>query len=239
VSAERRLDVLARFASAQSSEPNGARLCEVAAEVVDVTGAGVTLISQDTSTSTVCATDAVSALVEELQFSLGEGPCLDAFREDRPVVEPDLAHPATVRWMAFTPPALEAGVRSIFGFPLHIGAVRLGALDLYCDHTGALSDEQYGDALVVADVVAASMATMQADAAPGSLSEQLGSRQDFRIAVHQAAGMVSVQLGVPIDEAVVRLRAHAFAVDLPVSEVARRIVARQLRLDQPTDDATA
>ena len=235
MSGERRLDVLARFASAQGAEPHSARLCEIAAEVVDVTGAGVTLISQDTSTSTVCATDAVSALVEELQFSLGEGPCLDAFREDRPVVEPDLAHPAAVRWMAFTPPALEAGVRSIFGFPLHIGAVRLGALDLYCDHTGALSDEQYGDALVVADVVAASMATMQADAAPGSLSAQLGSRQDFRLAVHQAAGMASVQLGVPIDEAVVRLRAHAFALDLPVSEVARRIVARELRLDGPSD----
>ena len=187
----------------------------------------------------MCATDAVSSLVEELQFRLGEGPCLDAFREDRPVIEPDLAHPATVRWTAFTPPALEAGVRSIFGFPLHIGAVRLGAIDLYCDHPGALSDEQYADALVVADVVARSVATMQADAAPGALSEELGSGQDFRLAVHQAAGMVSVQLGVSIDEAVLRLRAHAFAVDEPVSEVARRVVARQLRLDDPTDDVPA
>ena len=92
---------------------------------------------------------------------------------------------------------------------------------------------------MVADVVARSVATMQADAAPGALSEELGSGQDFRLAVHQAAGMVSVQLGVSIDEAVLRLRAHAFAVDEPVSEVARRVVARQLRLDEPTDDVPA
>ena len=81
--------------------------------------------------------------MEQLQFELGEGPCIDACHEDRPVLEPDLAAPATPRWLAFA-----AGVRAIFGFPLQIGAVRLGALNLYCDRPAALSDEQHAAGLV-------------------------------------------------------------------------------------------
>jgi hypothetical protein len=86
---------------------------------------------------------------------------------------------------------------------------------------------------VVADVVARSVAVMQAEAPLGVLADELGSGDDFRLAVHQAAGMVSVQLGIPLDDALARLRAFAFAAEESVSEVARRIVARELRLDGP------
>ena len=78
----------------------------------------------------------MSTLIEQLQYDLGEGPCVDAYQLDRPVLEPDLAEPAAPRWLAFAGPALAAGVRAVFGFPLHVGAVRLGALNLYCDRAG-------------------------------------------------------------------------------------------------------
>src|SRR5512135_2919457 len=102
------------------------RLCEVCAEVTGMDGAGIMLMSGDVSQGSLCTTNAVSALIEQLQFALGEGPCVDAYHFDRPVLEPDLADPDTVRWPAFTGPAVEAGVRAIFGFPLQVGAVRLG-----------------------------------------------------------------------------------------------------------------
>ena len=87
----------------------------------------------------VCTTNAVSALVEELQFELGEGPCVDAHHQGRPVLEPDLAAPEIPAGSAFTGPAVTAGVRAVFGFPLQVGEVRLGALNLYCDRPGSLT----------------------------------------------------------------------------------------------------
>ena len=115
----------------------------------------------------------VSALIEELQFVLGEGPCMDAYEQQRPVLEPDLGAASTTRWLAFTTPAVEAGVRAVFGFPLQLGAVRLGALNLYRDRPGRLTDDQHADALVMADVAARAVLLMQANAPPGALAAEL------------------------------------------------------------------
>src|ERR1700678_848503 len=119
-----------------------------------MSGAGIMLMSDDIPAGSVCTSNAVSMVIEELQFTLGEGPCVDAYNHRRVVLEPDLAAPATPRWLAFSPPALDVGVRAVFGFPLQVGAVRLGALNLYRDRAGALSDDQHADALVLADVAA-------------------------------------------------------------------------------------
>ena len=141
------------------SEPTGThrsarRLCEVAAQATAVTSAGVMLMSGDLPRGSGCTSGELSQLVEELQFTLGEGPCIDAIREDRPVLEPDLAGSGTRRWVTFAPPAVAAGVLAVFGFPLRVGAVRLGALNLCIDHLGPLTDAQHADALVTADVIA-------------------------------------------------------------------------------------
>src|SRR5881398_1478349 len=112
---------------------SSAWLCGACPGIAGVTGAGVMLMSGDIPRGSLCTTDEVSQLIEELQYTLGEGPCVDAYRRDEVVAEPDLAAPVTPRWPAFTGPALRAGVRAIFGFPLRAGAVRLGTLDLYRD----------------------------------------------------------------------------------------------------------
>ena len=147
-------------------------------------------------------------------------PCIDAHRQHTPITEPDLAHPATVRWSEFARSAVDAGARAVFGFPVSIGDVHLGALNLYRDRPGPLTDDQHADALVVADVAARAIITMQADAAPGALGPELESGGNFRFVVHQAAGMVAVQLGIPVNEALLRLRAHAFSSGRTVSDVA-------------------
>ncbi len=119
-------------------------------------------MSGDMPRGTICSTDEVSALIEQLQYTLGEGPCVDAFNHDRPVLEPDLADPGKPRWIAFSVPALAAGVRAVFGFPLQVGAVRLGSAQPLPRRSGPLSDDQHADALVMADVSAAAVLMMQA-----------------------------------------------------------------------------
>lgn len=186
-------------------------------------------MSGDVPRGSLCTTNAVSNLIEELQFTLGEGPCVDAHHQSRVVLEPDLAHPASSRWLAFTPPAVEAGVRAIFAFPLQVGMVRLGALDLYRDGTGSLSDDQHADSLVMADLIANWVLNVQANAPPGAVAEELDNGADFHFVVHNAAGAVSAQLGVSITEALIRLRAHAFSNNRLLRDVAEDVVARRLR----------
>jgi hypothetical protein len=227
---DRLLRILAQLSAGAKTEPQPVRLCEVCADVSLMTGAGIMLMAGDVQQGSVCSSNDVSALIEELQYTLGEGPCVDAYRGDRPVLEPDLAGQSD-RWLAFTPPAVEAGARALFGFPLQVGGIRLGALNLYRDQPGPMREEQYADSLVLAGLAAQAVLAMQAHASPGTLATELEAGADFRFVVHQASGMVAVQLGVGVGEALVRLRAYAFANDRLLAEVAEAIVARRLRLD--------
>jgi hypothetical protein len=196
-----------------------------------MSGAGIMLMSGEVPQGSVCTTSKVSAMIEELQYALGEGPCVDAHNLGRPVLEPDLAEPSLPRWPAFAGPALEAGVRAVFGFPLHVGAVRFGALSLFRDRPGPLTIEQHADALVAADVATHAVLALQANAPPGQLAAELESRSDFRHVVHQASGIVSVQLDVSVGQALIRLRAYAFGNECRLTDVARDVVAGTLRFD--------
>ena len=206
-----------------------ARLCGACPGLAGVTGAGMMLMSDDVQRGTLSASDDVSRLMEELQYTLGEGPCVDAFRQDRVVAEPDLDGPA-VRWPAFGPAALRAGARAVFGFPLQVGGVRLGALNLYRDRPGPLSGEQHGDMLVLAGVAARWVLQAQAGAAPGALAGELEAGADLHFSVHNAAGIVSVQEDISVADALVRLRAFAFTSDRRLADVAQDVIARTLRL---------
>jgi hypothetical protein len=170
----------------------------------------------------------VSNLIEELQYTLGEGPCIDAYHRNQVVLEPDLADPVNPRWLAFSPRAVEAGARAVFGFPLRAGPSRLGALNLYQDRPGPLSNDQREDATAMADVISQWVLAAQADAPEGTVAEKLQLGSDFQFVVHNAAGMVSVQLSISVSEALVRLRAHSFSENRLVREVAEDIVARRL-----------
>jgi hypothetical protein len=222
--------ILAALAAGEDAW-SSARLCGACPGLVGVTGAGVMLMSGDIPHGSLGTSDEVSQLIEELQYTLGEGPCVDACRQDQVVAEPDLADPVTRRWPAFTPPALRAGVRAVFGFPLRAGPVRLGALDLYRDVPGPLTGDQHADALVVADVAARWVLEAQAGAPPETVAAELEAGADFHFAVHNAAGMVSVQEGISVTEALIRLRAFAFSSDRLLADVARDVIARRLRLE--------
>lgn len=235
MSIDRRGRIVALLYPEGWDELDAARLGRVCAEVTGSTGAGLMLVSGDVPWGSVAATDDVARVIEDLQFALGEGPCVDAYRLDRPVLEPDLASPMVVRWVAFTPPAVEAGARAVFGFPLQVGASRLGALNLYCDRPRGLSDDQHSDALVMADVAAHALLLMQAKAPPGTLAAELEAGSNFQAVVHQASGMVAAQLGVSVGQALIRLRGHAFGHGRLLAAVAADVVARRLRFADEAD----
>src|SRR3954469_2724796 len=118
VPGERRARILGMLVESWAGGSRAKKLCRVCADVTSMTGAGIMLMSGDIPRGSACTTDHVSSLIEELQYELGEGPCVDAYESDRPVVEPDLVSPDEPRWLAFSEPVVAAGARAVFGFPL-------------------------------------------------------------------------------------------------------------------------
>ncbi|MEX2032326.1 MAG: GAF and ANTAR domain-containing protein [Dehalococcoidia bacterium] len=223
------LDILHGLADdREAGQTSGARLVAACVSVLSVTGAGIMIMVDGGHRGTLGSSDATMGIVEELQFTLGEGPCLDSYRLGKPVFEPALADPVTPRWPTFTAPAVEAGVQAIFGFPLQIGAIRLGALDVYFDHPGDLTRLQLGDALVMADVVTHEILELQAGAPPDALASELDTVENLRAVVHQASGMLAVQLDIPVADALIRLRAYTYAEKRRVNDVAHDVVAGDL-----------
>jgi hypothetical protein len=225
---ERLLRVLVELAA--QPEPRTRALCLVSVRVVGTDGAGVTLMMEGAS-GPLCSSDAVSARVEELQYTLGEGPCIDSHRIGAPVSEPDMAAAGAARWPTFGGQAVAAGVGAVFAFPIRIGAVRMGAVTFYGARAGPLGDERLADALTMADVVAQEIVVAQSGAAAGALSDDFAAVGTYRAEIHQASGMVSIQLDVPVSDALVRLRAHAFSTGRPLRAIAAEVVARRLRLE--------
>lgn len=196
------------------------RVCRAATTALAMSGAGISLMTDDGGRSVCAASDPRSEGIEDLQFVLGEGPCMDAHATRRPVLVPDLAGEAARRWPFYTPAARERGVRAVFAFPLQVGAARLGVLDVFRDRAGMLGADELPRALTFADVTVESLLDGP---------EQVASALDQSAEVFQAQGMVMVQLGVGISEATARMRAYAYAENRPLIDIARDVVARRLR----------
>lgn len=211
-----------------------AHVCAAAAIGVGVDGVGVTVMVSSTVRDTVHATDRVAGELEEWQLAFGQGPCVDAFATGGPVLVTDLDSPDySARWPAFTPSALNSGARAIFALPLQVGAIRLGVLDLYRTRPGPLSPHKLADALAFA--AAASMLLLDEAAGTQPDTAKLAWQRDDPTAhqaqVHQATGMILVQLGISAEAAFARLRAYAYAHDRRLGDVARDVVERRLRVE--------
>jgi hypothetical protein len=208
-------------------------ICRACVEGLDIDGAAISLFTADPSRETVVASDATADLLEDLQFSLGEGACVDAAVSRRPVLVADMNDPVqTARWPVYAAAVVEqAGVRAVFALPLQWGAIDVGVLDLYRRTPGLLSATQMRDALNAAD--AATLIPLGLRSGPGD--EQYWDRSwGNRAEIHQATGMVVAQLGISAADALARLRAHAFAEQRLLGEVARDVVARRLRFTRET-----
>lgn len=225
--------LVAESAGARGAPVSAGDACEAAAAVAGADGGWLSVMSDPSRRALVHATDQRAADLEELQFTLGEGPCTDAFSSGSPVLVADLGDEGwRERWPGFAVAGLMAGATAVSAFPLVLGAIRLGVLGLYRKTPGSLSPRALADVLVCADaalmLILNSRAGTDGDGASGQLADGW-SGHHFQ--VYQATGMVSAQRGVGLEEALAVLRAHAFAQDLTLDEVAAAVVARRLRLD--------
>jgi len=135
------------------------------------------------------------------------------------------------RWPVYAPAAHAHGVRAVFAFPLQVGAARLGVLDVFRDRTGALTADELRHGVLLADVTVAALLDQHKRNGDDTRLDDLDQAIEDRAELFQAQGMVMVQLGVNLAEAMVRIRAYAYAEDRRLSKVARDIVARRLRFD--------
>jgi hypothetical protein len=220
--------IFALLAEREESNPHGGSLCKVAAEITHLSGAGIALASESSVLTSLCTSNDIAGALLDLEMTLQEGPCTDASAGTAIVEEQDLISPTNLRWLVYAPLATSAGARAVFGFPVRIGAVRLGVLSLYCSKQGRLTASQASDGYLMASVVGRAVLAMQAGAPAGALAAELEREVAFDFTIHQAAGMVSVQGAMSVGNALVSLRTHAFANSTPLLTLAKRVVAREV-----------
>jgi hypothetical protein len=209
------------------------QLCRACVPVLGVDGAAVSVFYGGVTVGTFGSSGELSRRLDELQFTFGEGPCIEAVSSGRPVLVADLAKGDELRWPAFRDAVLDCGVRAVFALPVTFASGQVGALDLYRTSRGALTDLDYRGGVIAAQLAALPLRELMegtadweaaGDGEPGW--EQLASLE--RVEVYQATGMIMEALGVRADEALVRLRALAFARGMTASEVAWAVVEQGL-----------
>lgn len=203
------------------------RYCEVFLSVFPVAGAAVSTIGQVLGSETLAASDARSARIDELQFDLGEGPCWDAMRSAQPVLAPAIHKSGPKRWPAFTQSIVREGVGSLFAFPLAVGPLRFGAIDLYSSAPVSLSDAQAYQAGAMAEIISRHV-LRRALASVADTAEAPVSAYSRRL-IHQASGMVLAQIDVSADDARLVIQGQAFAAGTSMMAVAQQILDGSLR----------
>lgn len=215
-------------------EPDWARaVCAVCVSVVDVDAAALTLRGQSrTAQELLGASDEWAAELEQVQYTLGEGPAVSAFAEGEAVLVADLCEEKQ-RWPAFAEAAQGLRAASAFCFPLRVGAIHLGTLDLYRHRAGTLSAPRLTDAVILADLATMTLIehTDRAEQCVAEWTRPAVSYQE----VNMATGMLAAQLGISVEDAFARLRARAFAEGRSPVEVAKDVLERRISPDRLID----
>jgi hypothetical protein len=207
-----------------------ADLAHTFVRLLPISGASVSTFGSLLSAETISATDARAGRVDELQFDLGEGPCWDALTSRQPVLRPDFA--SNVAWPAFTEAIRDEAIGALFAFPLVVGPLEIGAIDLYSTEPLVLSFEQQKQTMALSAVVSRILLrhAISADAT--------GETSTYsRRLIHQATGMVLAQVGTSADDAYLIVQARAYADGRPMRAVAEDIIERRIRFDALTDTA--
>jgi hypothetical protein len=202
------------------------------ADALSAAGAGLSLPRDDAPREPVLASAPAAEELEELQFTVGQGPGIDAVAGRGPVLVADLTAPeARHRWPLFAAAAAERGVRGMFAFPVAAGAALVGVLGVYRLQAGPLNADELADGLTFADalLVLALDERSGITTAPDGLADL--SAGAHRAQVHQATGMVAAQLGVCMRDALAALRARAYLTGQRLSDLAADVLARRVRLD--------
>ena len=216
----------------QHDDPVGgvADVTAAAADALALDGVAVSLVTEGVRTELLWCSDETTRSFEDLQFTLGEGPGPDAVHSGALVWVPDLLSTSTDRWPALAQEAEGLAVRAVFCFPMEIGAIRVGVLTAVRRTPGPLTGQQADDALTLASALTARCLGSREAGSDRPVPTDL-PRVPLRAVVHQATGMVSVQLALALPQALLRLRAHAYSSGRSITDIAQDVVDRRLRLD--------
>jgi len=214
-----------------TEQNSGNALCDLYVELVPVSGASITVFRHPGAQSTIGSSDDLSAALDQLQFDLGEGPRWETARTGRASVSLDVRLDAHPEWPLFGAAAAELGVGALFSFPISMGTELFGVADLYRALAGPLGVEATARAVTVSNQVAAPAAQFARRSAAAQ-SEAADKAPALRREVHQATGMILMQLETDALGALALLRAYAFAHERTVDDVARDVVARRLDFGQ-------
>ncbi|MGC8481771.1 MAG: ANTAR domain-containing protein [Acidimicrobiales bacterium] len=231
MSAERLLEIFALMAYYESENPESESLCSVARQITELDGAGISITTKAGAQEPLCASNGIAQRLMELEIAFNEGPGREAIQTGTFNEVTDLTSERGKRWMFYSSEAIKLGVQAVFGFPIQIGAVVFGALSLYCERAGSLSEKQSSSAYLMASVIGRSVLEMQAGVPRDAISDELQGESSFDFTVHQASGMLSMQAQVSVKDALILLRAHAFSMDLSLSVLAHRIIDRSTWFD--------
>ncbi|MFC8515775.1 ANTAR domain-containing protein [Streptomyces sp. NPDC057257] len=190
------------------------------AEACGTSSAALTLVGSTLDQLALAASDEPSRAAQELEFLLGEGPARDATREVRLVAASGLT--LRDRWPGYGPAVGELGIAEVAAIPLTLSGACVGALAVFDPAPDFVDSATFSE---VAEAITRSM-ILSTDGAPGLCDDF-----DMRALVHQAAGMVSVQLDCSVSDALEMIKAHAFAEGVSAQSVADRIVRGLLCLD--------
>jgi hypothetical protein len=215
-------------------------LCAACVDLLAVDGASISVMYEGMTRGTFGSSGAMSRRLDELQFTFGEGPCLEAVATRQPVLVSDLNDASEQRWPAFREALLESGISGVFALPIRVASDPIGALDLYRADSGALAADVLAGALVAAELAALPLlGLISADVDWAALGDEGTAWDELasleRVEVYQATGMIMEQTGVSAAEALVRLRGYAYGHGLTASEVAWELVERRLSIGAGAD----
>jgi hypothetical protein len=211
-------------------------LCEACVMLFSIDAAAISLVFAGVTSGTLGSSGASARVYDELQFTFGEGPCLDSVALHAPVLVADLADANDVRWPAYGPAMLDHKIRGIFAIPVVVAGEYVGALDLFRAQPGELPVDHLAGAVVAAELAGMPLLDLMHSDLQAAVNDPGSSAwAEFnalsRTEVSQATGMLVAQLGVEPAEALVRLRAHAYATNRSATDVARDILDRRLYLE--------
>ena len=202
----------------------------------DIDAAAISLVFDGATSGTLGSSGEPARIYDELQFTLGEGPCLDSITFKGPVLVADLADPDDARWPIYGPAMLSHRIRGVFAMPVLVAGEHIGALDFFRAQPGDLGEDNLAGAIAAAELAGVPLLDLMNDDLQAAVNDPGSNAWPelhalSRAEVSQATGMLVAQLGVEPAEALVRLRAHAYATGRSSTDVARDILDRRLRLE--------
>jgi hypothetical protein len=238
-----RVRALVRTGTSTADAPMLTRLCHAVVDDLRMSGAVVSLMTaagaeREESGAIAAASSDQARAVDELEFSLGEGPARDAFLSSRVILTPDLEG-AFDRWPGYVPAALDAGVQATFAFPLLVGAARFGVLHLHSAQVRSLSQQEIATSLLMTELATEVVLDALAPVLepPPTHDLPLLGTADRRAQIYQAQGMVMVDLDIGLPEALARMRAQAFASGQDLADLAADILTGRVRMQRDPDGA--